>query len=169
MIFTYLLVLRFQGLKLRDLAITEIENEDANCLQRRWAVLPNDLDISQLAPPPSGCNFEVSNEPIRAVDWNLPGCRGYSVLIDGYCICDIISNNMAGPSSQLMDVSNEYKGVWFYVPVDRDERIAELWLRIEDRGNTYTWHRNYKCLVVSYDDTLNARYKHTYTILDAYE
>ncbi|RYC88446.1 hypothetical protein BFJ63_vAg8664 [Fusarium oxysporum f. sp. narcissi] len=136
------------GLKLRDLAITEIENEDANCLQRRWAVLPNDLDISQLAPPPPGCNFEVSNEPIRAVDWNLPGCRGYSVLIDGYCICDIISNNMAGPSSQLVDVSNEYKGVWFYVPVDRDERIAELWLRIEDRGNTYTWHRNYKCLVM---------------------
>lgn len=76
---------------------------------------------------------------------------------------------MAGPSSQLVDVSNEYKGVWFYVPVDRDERITELWLRIEDRGNTYTWHQNYKCLVVSYDDTLNARYKHTYTILDAYE
>ncbi|EXL96583.1 hypothetical protein NOF04DRAFT_9255 [Fusarium oxysporum II5] len=55
---------------------------------------------------------------------------------------------MAGPSSQLVDWSNEYEGVWFYVPVDRDERIAELWLRIEDRGNTYTWHRNYKCLVM---------------------
>ena len=74
---------------------------------------------------------------------------------------------MGGPSSQLVDVSNEHEGDWFYVPVDRDERIAELWLRIEGRGNT--WHPIYKSLVASYDDTLNARYKHTNTILDAYE
>lgn len=135
----------------------------ADYRQRRWAVLPDGLDISQLAPPPPGRN----NEPIRAVDWNLPGCRGYSVLIDEQSICDIISNNMGGPSSQLVDVSNEHEGDWFYVPVDRDERIAELWLRIEGRGNT--WHPIYKSLVASYDDTLDARYKHTNTILDAYE
>ncbi|KAK2683834.1 hypothetical protein RAB80_001780 [Fusarium oxysporum f. sp. vasinfectum] len=139
------------GLKLRDLAITERKNEMADYRQRRWAVLPDGLDISQLAPPPPGRN----NEPIRAVDWNLPGCRGYSVLIDEQSICDIISNNMGGPSSQLVDVSNEHEGDWFYVPVDRDERIAELWLRIEGRGNT--WHPIYKSLVASYDDTLNAR------------
>ncbi|KAJ4111691.1 hypothetical protein NW760_006689 [Fusarium oxysporum] len=129
------------GLKLRDLAITERKNEMANYRQRRWAVLPDGLDISQLAPPPPGRD----NEPIRAVDWDLPGCRGYSVLIDEQSICDIISNNMGGPSSQLVDVSNEHEGDWFYVPVDRDERIAELWLRIEDRGNT--WHPIYKSLM----------------------
>ncbi|KAJ0135722.1 Uncharacterized protein HZ326_21253 [Fusarium oxysporum f. sp. albedinis] len=129
------------GLKLRDLAITERKNEMADYRQRRWAVLPDGLDISQLAPPPPGRN----NEPIRAVDWNLPGCRGYSVLIDEQSICDIISNNMGGPSSQLVDVSNEHEGDWFYVPVDRDERIAELWLRIEGRGNT--WHPIYKSLM----------------------
>ncbi|KAH7493074.1 hypothetical protein FOMA001_g1808 [Fusarium oxysporum f. sp. matthiolae] len=88
------------GLKLRDLAITERKNEMADYRQRRWAVLPDGLDISQLAPPPPGRN----NEPIRAVDWNLPGCRGYSVLIDEQSICDIISNNMGGPSSQLVDM-----------------------------------------------------------------
>ncbi|KAF5663782.1 hypothetical protein FCIRC_11071 [Fusarium circinatum] len=134
------------GLKLRDLAMTKREDAGPNYRQRRWAVLPNDLNISRLAPPRPGCNFEVSNEPIRAVDWNLPGCSGYSVLIDQYSIYDIISHNMGGPSSRLVDVSNEHRGDWFYIPVDRDERIAELWLRSEDRGNK--WNRNRKCLVM---------------------
>ncbi|KAF5984965.1 hypothetical protein FCOIX_2308 [Fusarium coicis] len=128
------------GLKLRDLAITKSKDAKAEYRQRRWAALPKYLDTSQLAPPKPGCNFEVSNEPIRAVDWNLPGCRGYSILIDHFTICDIISHNTEGSSSRLADVSNENKGDWFYIPVDRDERIAELWLRIEDHG--YTWSYN---------------------------
>ncbi|KAG9508109.1 hypothetical protein J7337_001669 [Fusarium musae] len=134
------------GLKLRDLAITKSEDAEANYRQRRWAALPNDLNIHQLAPPRPRCNFEVSNEPIRAVDWNLPGCRGYSVLMDDYSICDIISHYTEVSSSRLVDVSNGHKGDWFYIPIDRGERIAELWLRIEDRGNK--WNRNCKCLVM---------------------
>ncbi|KAF4498912.1 catechol O-methyltransferase [Fusarium agapanthi] len=116
--------LRWVGLKLRDLAMTKMEDAEAYYRRRRWAVLPNDLNISRLAPPQPECNFEVSNEPIRAVDWNLPGCCGYSVLI-------------GRPYSQLADVSNEHKGDWFYVPLDREERIAELWRRIEDHGNMW--------------------------------
>ncbi|CZR33285.1 uncharacterized protein FPRO_01815 [Fusarium proliferatum ET1] len=125
------------GLKLRDLAITKGEDAEADYRQRRWAALLKDLDTSQLDPRPPRRVFGVSDEGTRAVDWNLPGCRGYSVLIDDYSICDIISHNIGGPSSQLADVSNRHKGDWFYVPVDRGERIAELWLRIEDHGNTW--------------------------------
>ncbi|KAF5971181.1 hypothetical protein FBULB1_9379 [Fusarium bulbicola] len=125
---------RTDGLKLRDLAITKSEDAEANYQQRRWAVLPNDLEASQPDLYPPRRVFGVPNEPTRAVDWNLPGCRGYSVLIDNSSICDIIPHNIGGPSSQLVDVSNEHKGIWFYVPVDQDERIIELWLRIEDHG-----------------------------------
>ncbi|KAG5820171.1 hypothetical protein H9Q71_000709 [Fusarium xylarioides] len=154
------------GLKLRDLAIAKSEGAEADYRQRRWAALPNDLDTYQLDPHPPMRVFGVSHEPTRAFDWNLPGCRGYSILMDHHLICDIISHNMDGPSSQLANVSNEHGGDWFYVPVDRDERIAELWLRIEGCGRAWC---SYNSLIVNYGDVLNARYQHTNTILDANE
>ncbi|KLO85014.1 uncharacterized protein LW93_2899 [Fusarium fujikuroi] len=93
------------GLKLRDLAITKTKKADANYRQRRWAALPNHLRVCQLAQPPvySG---EKSKEPIRLVDWNLPGCRGYTVLIDMNSVCAIIPNSTRVPSSQLADAAS---------------------------------------------------------------
>ncbi|CCT63052.1 uncharacterized protein FFUJ_00338 [Fusarium fujikuroi IMI 58289] len=93
------------GLKLRDLAITKTKKADANYRQRRWAALPNHLRVCQLAQPPvySG---EMSKEPIRLVDWNLPGCRGYTVLIDMNSVCAIIPNSTRLPSSQLADAAS---------------------------------------------------------------
>ncbi|KAF5541060.1 hypothetical protein FMEXI_8081 [Fusarium mexicanum] len=116
------------GLKLRKLATTRTKKLDANFRQRRWALLPNDLDDCRLAPPLVAARG-VSTEPIRAVDWNLPGCRGYSILIDMNSVCDIIPNTTGGPSSQLMDADNNHHGAWTYVPIDEDERVAELWSR----------------------------------------
>ncbi|KAF5663918.1 hypothetical protein FDENT_13009 [Fusarium denticulatum] len=116
------------GLKLRELAITRTKKLDANFRQRRWALLPDDLDACRLAPP-LVCDTEVPMEPIRAVDWNLPGCRGYSILIDMNRVSDIIPNNTKGPSSQFMDVDNKHWGAWIYIPIDENERVAELWFR----------------------------------------
>ncbi|KAF5559478.1 hypothetical protein FNAPI_4697 [Fusarium napiforme] len=130
------------GLKLRDLAIAKIENEVTSNLQRRWAVLPSHLQNCQFAPPPKDYH-RVGTEPVRAVDWNLPGCRGYSILIDTGYICDIIPNNGRGSSSQLMDVNNKHEGAWVYIPIDPGERIIELWRRHCD----YPW-RLFKSLVI---------------------
>ncbi|KAF5628794.1 hypothetical protein F52700_7886 [Fusarium sp. NRRL 52700] len=116
------------GLKLRDLAITRTKKIVANYRQRRWTILPDNLDYCRLAPP-LFYHSGVSTEPIRAVDWNLPGCRGYSVLIDMNCVCDIIPNNTRGPYSRLMDVDKQHQGAWIYIPIDEDERVAELWVR----------------------------------------
>ncbi|KAF5604864.1 hypothetical protein FPCIR_717 [Fusarium pseudocircinatum] len=116
------------GLKLRQLAITRTKKLDANYRQRRWALLPDGLDACRLAPRLVR-DSEVSSNPIRAVDWNLPGCRGYSILIYMNRVCDIIPNNTKGSSSQFMDVDNKHPGAWIYIPIDQDERVAELWYR----------------------------------------
>ncbi|KAF5720474.1 hypothetical protein FMUND_4296 [Fusarium mundagurra] len=130
------------GLKLRDLAVAKAEKEVADGRQRRWSVLPSHLDNCQFAPPLDDY-YEVAKEPVRAVDWNSPGCRGYSFLIDTGCVCDIIPNNGEGSSSQLMDVNNKDEGAWVYIPIDPGERIIELWRRHCD----YPW-RLFKSLVI---------------------
>ncbi|RBQ76619.1 hypothetical protein FVER14953_00283 [Fusarium verticillioides] len=135
------------GLKLRGLAITRTEKLDANYQQKRWAHLPVHLDACRLASP-LVCDSEVSTEPIRAVDWNLPGCRGYSILIDMHCVCDIIPNNTGGPSSQFMDVDNKHQGAWVYIPIDEDERVTELWVRSGRFPRVYSSFAKCRSLVI---------------------
>ncbi|KAF5251220.1 hypothetical protein FANTH_3655 [Fusarium anthophilum] len=135
------------GLKLRELATTRTKKLDANYRQRHWALLPNDLDDCRLAPP-LVADREVSTEPIRAVDWNLPGCRGYSILVFMDCVCDIIPNTTGGPSSQLMDADNNHPGAWTYVPIDEDERVVELWSRRGKLPGDSGWLVEYYNLII---------------------
>jgi hypothetical protein len=107
------------------------------------------LKTYQFNTPVSG--FQFTKEPIRAVDWNLPGCRGYSVLVDTNFICEIVPNNMGGPS-QLIDVNKKHEGAWFYIPIDPDERVSELWLRNGEFLRGDNLFAKYKSLVVSYND-----------------
>ncbi|KAF4956028.1 hypothetical protein FGADI_4201 [Fusarium gaditjirri] len=123
--FPFWFKLKYDGLKLRDLAITRTKKVQADYRQRRWAVLPSHLNNCQFAPRPI-YGYEVSKEPIRAVDWNLPGCRGYSVLMHMDSVCDIIPNNVGGQFSQLTDTSNTHEGAWTYIPIDPDELVVEL-------------------------------------------
>ncbi|RKL46032.1 hypothetical protein BFJ72_g2941 [Fusarium proliferatum] len=120
--------LESDGLKLRNLTITKTKKAAANYQQRRWAVLPEHLSNCLFAPPPDYGNL-AEEEPIRAVDWNLPGCRGYSVLMDADCVRDIVPNNGGGSSSQLMDTNINHAGAWVYIPIDPDEQVVELWRR----------------------------------------
>lgn len=132
------------------MAITKTKKVEANYRQRRWAVLPGHLGNCQFAPPP-GYGYLAKEEPIRAVDWNLPGCRGYSVLMDGYCVYDIIPNTGGGSSSQLMDTNINHAGTWVYMPIDPDEQVVELWRRYCESplGAEFRMPRS---LLVSYDD-----------------
>ncbi|CVK84813.1 uncharacterized protein FMAN_01740 [Fusarium mangiferae] len=120
--------LESDGLKLRNLAMTKTKKAVANYQQRRWAVLPQHLGSCQFAPPPGYDNL-TEEKPIRAVDWNLPGCRGYSVLMDADCVRDIVPNNGGGSSSRLMDTNINHAGAWVYIPIDPDEQVVELWRR----------------------------------------
>ncbi|KAF4338688.1 hypothetical protein FBEOM_7394 [Fusarium beomiforme] len=115
-------------------AKSDTKKQPADDPQSRWAVLPSDSDLYQLAP-----KFALSLKEvvIHAVDWNTPGCRGYSIVVEHLSICKIIPNILGESSSQFVDVKNHHMGACFYIPIDPDERVSELWLR-EDEFSTNT-------------------------------
>ncbi|KAF9779366.1 hypothetical protein IL306_001911 [Fusarium sp. DS 682] len=104
-------------------------------------VLPNDPDTYQLAPQLPYSYYEYPKElVIHAVDWNTPGCRGYSVLMfDNTRIWRITPNDLGESSLPYPDINRNLSYKWVYIPIDPDERVSELWLRQCERlnpGNT---------------------------------
>lgn len=130
--------------------MTKTKKAAANYQQRRWAVLPEHLGNCRFAPPPGYDNLP-EEKPIRAVDWNLPGCRGYSVLMDADCVRDIVPNNGGGSSSRLMDTNINHAGAWVYIPIDPDEQVVELWRRYFEFPSSPN-STMLRSLLVSYDD-----------------
>ncbi|KAF5571540.1 hypothetical protein FPHYL_286 [Fusarium phyllophilum] len=118
--------MKFDGLKLRNLDVTQYER--ARHVERtRWAVFPRDL--SDLGAP-DGDSFESSHRAaVHAVDWNLPGVSGYVIGLQRSCIGSIVPYRPGRLLPALIDAYDNARSTWLYFPVDPDEKISELWLR----------------------------------------
>ncbi|CCT63051.1 uncharacterized protein FFUJ_00339 [Fusarium fujikuroi IMI 58289] len=105
----------FDGLKLRNLDVTQYEREHHYEQRARWAMFPRDLGHPN-APPD---NIETGHgAAVHAVDWNLPGVS--------------VPYRSGKLSPALLDAYANAGLVCLYFPVDPDERISKLWLRSGD-------------------------------------
>ncbi|KLP00700.1 uncharacterized protein Y057_308 [Fusarium fujikuroi] len=112
---TFYIRMNFDGLKLRNLDVTQYEREHHYEQRARWAMFPRDLGYPN-APPD---NIEtVHGAAVHAVDWNLPGVS--------------VPYRSGKLSPALLDAYANAGLVCLYFPVDPDERISELWLRSGD-------------------------------------
>ncbi|KAF4963233.1 hypothetical protein FSARC_8731 [Fusarium sarcochroum] len=130
--------MRFDGIKLRNLAITDTANAKVDFLERRWNVIPERFDsFPQLPPIYSDSDSESDSEThqgvhkyaVHAVDWNTPGVYGYSFRVQGDSIQRILAHQPGKSPSSHIDAYAEDNGSWFYMPIDSGERISELWVR----------------------------------------
>ncbi|KAF4338689.1 hypothetical protein FBEOM_7395 [Fusarium beomiforme] len=96
-----------KGIKLRYLTV---HDRNGSLLpERSWAVLPEYFDTFPEIPPVIPHTYKrLYYESVGAVNWNSQDVYGYSFYVDNHNIRD---------------------NVWFYLPVDHDEMVSDLWLR----------------------------------------
>ncbi|KAF5022665.1 hypothetical protein F66182_5283 [Fusarium sp. NRRL 66182] len=128
----FLFRVRFDGLKLRRLAITKTKDAEPDFRQRRWAVLPKLYDSFPQPPPVSNDFIEMHKDhPVFAFDWNAPRVCGYSFLLDQDAFYRIVAHKSGESPSKRRDEFEKFDESWLYMPIDPGERITELWLREE--------------------------------------
>ncbi|KAF5609069.1 uncharacterized protein FSUBG_4224 [Fusarium subglutinans] len=122
--------MNFDGLKLRNLDITQYEREYHYAQRTRWATLPRDLGYLRA---PDDDIFESSHKAaVQAIDWNLCGVSGYVIGMQCSCIDSIVPYRPGKLPPTILDAYFNVRSTWLYFPVDPDERISELWLRSGD-------------------------------------
>ncbi|RKL46128.1 hypothetical protein BFJ72_g3036 [Fusarium proliferatum] len=121
--------MNFDGLKLRNLDVTQYERGYHYEQRARWAILPRDLGyLGALSD-----NIETGHgAAVQAVDWNLPGVSGYVIGLHWSFIDYIVPYRSGKLSPALLDAYDNAASTCLYFPVDPDERISELWLRSGD-------------------------------------
>ncbi|KAF5713011.1 hypothetical protein FGLOB1_4279 [Fusarium globosum] len=121
--------MNFDGLKLRNLDVTQYEREYHYEQRARWAMFPRDLGY---LGAPSDKIETGHGAAVHAVDWNLPGVSGYAIGLHCSCIDSIVPYRSGKLSPALLDAYDNAASTCLYFPVDPDERISELWLHSGD-------------------------------------
>ncbi|KAG5763901.1 hypothetical protein H9Q72_008031 [Fusarium xylarioides] len=121
--------MNFDGLKVRNLDVTQYEREH-HVQRTRWAMFPRGL--SYLGAPDDHIFESSDRAAVHAVDWNLPGVSGYVIGLQRSCIGSIVPYRPGRLPPALIDAYDNARSTWLYFPVDPDEKISELWLRSGD-------------------------------------
>ncbi|KAF4439439.1 hypothetical protein FACUT_4194 [Fusarium acutatum] len=122
--------INFDGLKLRNLDVTQCERVHHYGQRTRWAMFPRDL--SYLNAPADNIVETSHRAAVHAVDWNLPGVSGYIIGLQSSCIDSIVPYRPGKLPPALIYAYGNARSTFLYLPVDPDERISELWLRSGD-------------------------------------
>ncbi|KAF4956029.1 hypothetical protein FGADI_4202 [Fusarium gaditjirri] len=133
--------MNFDGLKLRNLDVTQYEKELHFAQRARWSIFPTEFEFRHTDSPGDDLYDSGHRATVHAIDWNLPGVSGYAIGLHGGSDLSITPNRLRRLSQSLVDAYSNSSSIWLYFPVDTNERVSELWLRSgvfpydDDTGN----------------------------------
>ncbi|KAF5609070.1 uncharacterized protein FSUBG_4225 [Fusarium subglutinans] len=87
------------------------------------------LRFLRFSPTPQFDRTRLYYESVRAVDWNSPGVCGYSFYVEKNLIRGIVLHKLGEPEPKARDEYDTAEETWFYMPIDPNERVSELWRR----------------------------------------
>ncbi|RGP64378.1 hypothetical protein FLONG3_9565 [Fusarium longipes] len=124
--FPFYLGAKFDGIKIRSINISASIFSPPPCAPAtRWSAIPSSL--IQMPQPPFA-PMDKRTGMVQAVDLNKPGTSGYSFCLPS---CEAFYKFFAHESGTSLTYSRDLfdRTWWIYVPMKRDERIIEIWMR----------------------------------------